>query len=61
MCVMLQAEIVAMVHNTVLKEGIGAVSVLNTFYKHNITLGAYKGPFDYNQSGDIVCVCFLYY
>ncbi|EDQ87548.1 uncharacterized protein MONBRDRAFT_27022 [Monosiga brevicollis MX1] len=47
-----EVEILAIVHNTGLYQGIGAVSVLNTFYNHSkIPLGAYKGTFDANATG----------
>ena len=40
-----ELNILAMVHNTGLQNGIGAVSALNHFYGRNsIPLGAYRGP-----------------
>ena len=39
-----EAEILAIVHNTGLDAGVGAVAVLNTYFgRPNIPLGAYKG------------------
>ena len=40
-----EVEILAILHNTGFKNGIGAVSSINHFYGHDIPLGAYKGFF----------------
>ena len=40
-----EAEILAVVHNTGLEQGVGAVSVINHFYgRDHIPIGAYRGP-----------------
>merc|ERR1712046_406152 len=47
-----KADILAVVHDTGCKLGIGGVSAINNFYGHNdIVLGAWKGQFgsDCNQ------------
>ena len=42
----------AIVHNAGLPEGVGALSVLNTFYgRPDLPLGAYKGSFGKEPSG----------
>lgn len=42
-----EAEIIAVVHNTGLAQGVGAISVINHFYgRDDIPIGAYKGLFD---------------
>ena len=42
-----EAEILAVVHNTGLPTGVGAISVVNHFYgRDHIPIGAYKGEFD---------------
>jgi len=38
-----EAEILAMIHDTGLSEGVGALSILNEYYGRRIPLGAYKG------------------
>lgn len=41
-----EINLAAVVHNTGLPEGVGAVSVLNHYYGHDdIRIGAYKGSF----------------
>ena len=46
-----EANILAIVHDAGIPEGIGAVSVLNHFYgRDDIVLGAYKG--DYGKDGN---------
>ena len=48
-----EVDIKAIVHNAGYPRAIGAVSVLNTFYgRENIPLGAYKGSFGKDPSGD---------
>ena len=45
-----EVEILAIVHDTGFKLGIGAVSSINHFYGHDsIPLGAYKGVFASNS------------
>lgn len=40
-----ETEILAVLHNTGLKEGVGAISVINHFYgRDHIQIGAYRGP-----------------
>jgi len=42
-----EVELLAMVHNTGLPSGVGAISVLNHFYgRDSIPIGAFKGDFD---------------
>lgn len=42
-----EAELVAVVHNTGLPTGVGAISVINHFYgRDDVPIGAYKGKFD---------------
>lgn len=42
-----EAELVAVVHNTGLPTGAGAISVINHFYgRDDVLIGAYKGNFD---------------
>merc|ERR1711976_191747 len=48
-----ETEILAIVHNAGIPEGIGAVSVLNHFYgRDEILLGAYKGEFGKNPNNN---------
>lgn len=48
-----EVDIRAIVHNAGIPEGIGAVSVLNSFYgRDDIPLGAYKGSFGKVPNGD---------
>ena len=48
-----EVDIKAIVHDAGIPEGIGAISVLNTFYgRENIPLGAYKGDFGRTPNGD---------
>ena len=50
-----ETEIKAIVHNAGIPEGIGAVSVLNHYYgRDDILLGAYKGEFGKDNSGNWV-------
>eukprot|EP00730_Choanoeca_flexa_P017650 TRINITY_DN8526_c0_g1_i2.p2 TRINITY_DN8526_c0_g1~~TRINITY_DN8526_c0_g1_i2.p2 ORF type:complete len:285 (+),score=19.87 TRINITY_DN8526_c0_g1_i2:1703-2557(+) len=47
-----EVDLLAVMHNTGIEQGIGAVSVLNTFYNHShIALGAYMGEFGQNRTG----------
>ena len=47
-----EAEIVAVLHNTGLNTGIGAVASINEFYgRPDIPLGAYKGKYDADMRG----------
>ena len=49
------AKIVAVMHNTGLFNGVGAVSVINTYYgREDVPIGAYKGPFAANETGKYV-------
>ena len=42
-----EAELIAVVHNTGLNTGVGAVSVINQYYgRPDIPVGAYIGPYD---------------
>jgi len=47
-----EANILGIVHDTGFEKGIGAVSVLNTFYGHDIQLGAYNGVFARNATNN---------
>ena len=50
-----EAEILAIVHDAGIPEGIGAVSVLNHYYgRDEILLGAYKGDFGKDFNGNWV-------
>lgn len=47
-----EVDLVAVVHNSGLPQGIGAVSVINHYYgRDDIPLGAYKGDFDSDLPG----------
>ena len=47
-----EANILAIVHDTGYKIGIGGVSAINHYYGHDsIPLGAYKGTFGRNDDG----------
>ena len=47
-----EADILAIVHDTGYKKGIGGVSAINHYYGHDsIPLGAYKGPFGEADDG----------
>jgi len=47
-----EAEILAVVHNTGLFTGVGAISVINHYYGRDyIPIGAYKGPFAAKEPG----------
>merc|ERR1712000_770280 len=42
-----EAELLAVMHNTGIEHGAGAISVLNTYYgRGDVPIGAYKGDFD---------------
>ena len=48
-----EVDIKAIVHDAGIPEGIGAISVLNTYYgRENIPLGAYKGDFGRTPDGN---------
>ena len=50
-----EANILAIVHDAGIPEGIGAVSVLNHFYgRDDILLGAYKGEYGKDGNGNWV-------
>ena len=50
-----ETEILAIVHDAGIPEGIGAVSVLNHYYgRDQIVLGAYKGDFGKDFNGNWV-------
>mmetsp|Transcript_16646 Transcript_16646/g.31566 ORF Transcript_16646/g.31566 Transcript_16646/m.31566 type:complete len:367 (-) Transcript_16646:144-1244(-) len=50
-----KANLLAVVHNTGLPEGIGAVSVINHYYgRDDVELGAFKGSFGESISGPYV-------
>ena len=50
-----EANILAIVHDAGIPEGIGAVSVLNHFYgRDDIVLGAYKGEYGKDGNGNWV-------
>ena len=50
-----EAEIVAIVHNTGLDTGVGAISTINTWYgRPDIPVGAYKGQFNAGNRGSYV-------
>ena len=50
--VMGEANILAIVHDSGYKTGIGGVSAINHYYGHDfIPLGAYKGPFGKADDG----------
>ena len=50
-----EAEIVAIVHNTGLDTGVGAISTINTWYgRPDIPVGAYKGQFNKGNRGSYV-------
>ena len=49
-----EAEILAIVHNTGLDSGIGAVAALNAYYgrgRRQVRLGAFKGAWDSDMRG----------
>ncbi len=46
-----EVDLVAAVHNTGLPTGVGAISVIQTYYGRNISIGAYKGPFAATEAG----------
>ena len=50
-----EADLLAVVHNTGLFEGVGAVSVINHYYGHdNVPIGAFKGNFGATLKGKYV-------
>lgn len=50
-----EANLIAVVHNTGVDTGIGAVSAINTYYgRESIPLGAYKGSFDKGLRGPYI-------
>lgn len=47
------AELLAVLHNTGLPGGVGAISVINHFYgRDSVPIGAFKGPFDNPEGKD---------
>ena len=49
-----EAEILAVVHDTGFKHGVGAISSINNWYGHDdIPIGAYKGVFGDGHSDGI--------
>jgi len=50
-----EANLLAVVHNTGIDHGVGAISTLLTYYQRpNVVIGAYMGDFDYDQPGPYV-------
>ena len=50
-----EAEILAVVHNTGLPEGVGAISVINHWYgRDSVPVGGYKGQFGATLPGKYV-------
>jgi hypothetical protein len=50
-----EAKLLAVVHNTGLDTGVGAISAINTYYGHpDLPVGAYKGPFNRGMRGPYV-------
>ena len=50
-----ETELLAVVHNTGLFEGVGAISVINHYYGHdNVPIGAFKGKFGATLKGKYV-------
>ena len=50
-----EAKLLAVVHNTGLETGVGAISVINTYYgKPDLPVGAYKGQFNRGMRGSYV-------
>ena len=50
-----EAKLLAVVHNTGLDSGVGAISAINTYYgQPDLPVGAYKGPFDRGMRGSYV-------
>jgi hypothetical protein len=50
-----EAKLLAVVHNTGLDSGVGAISAINTFYgQPNLPVGAYKGQFNRGMRGPYV-------
>lgn len=48
-----RTELLAVLHNTGLPGGVGAISVINHFYgRDDVPIGAYKGPFDNPDGAD---------
>jgi hypothetical protein len=48
-----EAEILAIVHDTGFRLGVGPISSINNWYGHDIPLGAYKGIFGDGHSDGI--------
>lgn len=47
-----EADILAMLHDTGFKKGVGGISSINHYFGHDsIPLGAYKGIFGRNNDG----------
>lgn len=50
-----EADLVAVVHNTGLDTGVGAISAINNYYgRQDVLVGAYKGAFDWWLRGPYV-------
>lgn len=49
-----EAKLLAVVHNTGLDTGVGAISAINTYYGQHVPIGAYKGPFNKGLRGSYV-------
>ena len=49
-----EAKLLAVVHNTGLDTGVGAISAINTYYGQHVPIGAYKGQFDMGLRGPYV-------
>ena len=49
-----EAKLLAVVHNTGLDTGVGAISAINTYYGQPVPIGAYKGQFDKGLRGPYV-------
>ena len=49
-----EAELLAVVHNTGIHEGVGAISAINSYYGKHVPIGAYKGQFDIGMIGPYV-------
>ena len=49
-----EAKLLAVVHNTGLDTGVGAISAINTYYGQHVPIGAYKGQFNKGLRGPYV-------
>ena len=49
-----EANLLAVVHNTGLDTGVGAISAINTYYGQHVPIGAYKGQFNKGLRGSYV-------